>query len=117
MPGNINRGQNRIESRYDMSKSYLFLLIALVSPGFGRTGQEGVLGELALRPESANFHRLTIEDGLPSNYVRDLMQDSRGFMWFGTLDGLARYDGHEFVIYQHDPRDTTTLSNNWIFSL
>ena len=63
------------------------------------------------------FRQLTIEDGLPSNYVRALMQDSRGFMWFGTLDGLARYDGHEMVVYQHDPRDSTTLSNNWIYSL
>ncbi len=35
----------------------------------------------------------------------------------GTIDGLARYDGHEFVVYQHDPRDAATFSNSWICSL
>src|SRR5262245_763910 len=43
------------------------------------------------------FRHLTTDDGLPNNRVEAILQDSRGFMWFGTIDGLARYDGYRFV--------------------
>jgi signal transduction histidine kinase/ligand-binding sensor domain-containing protein len=45
------------------------------------------------------------------------LQDSKGFIWFGTQDGLNRYDGYEFVVYKHDPEDPDTLSNNFIWAL
>jgi ligand-binding sensor domain-containing protein len=61
------------------------------------------------------FERLTIEHGLPHNSVSSILQDSRGFMWFGTRDGFARYDGHSFKIFRHDPTDSTSLSNSWIW--
>ena len=100
-----------------MSIRYSLLFIAFISPVWSQNKSEFSAREFTLRPQNAEYRRLTVADGLPSNYVRALMQDSRGFMWFGTLDGLARYDGHEFVVYQHDPHDSTSLSNNWIFSL
>jgi hypothetical protein len=43
------------------------------------------------------FRHLTISDGLPNNTIHAIHQDSQGFIWFGTDDGLSRYDGYQFV--------------------
>jgi len=53
----------------------------------------------------AHFDKLTTEDGLSQNTVTSILQDTRGFMWFGTEDGLNKYDGHTFTVYRHDPDD------------
>ncbi|NIV35009.1 MAG: hypothetical protein GWN58_37800, partial [Anaerolineae bacterium] len=45
------------------------------------------------------------------------MQDSQGFMWFGTEDGLNRYDGHTFTVYRHDPDDPHSLRDDSIMTL
>ena len=57
---------------------------------------------------------LTKESGLSQNYISSIIQDNRGFMWFGTLDGLNVYDGYNFKIYYSKPDDTTTISCNQI---
>ncbi len=44
------------------------------------------------------FEHLSIENGLSQSIVKAIVQDHAGFMWFGTEDGLNRYDGYEFVI-------------------
>ncbi len=49
--------------------------------------------------------------------VHCIYQDSRGFMWFGRLDGLARYDGYDFVVYQHDPRNPKSIADNSVWAL
>jgi len=67
--------------------------------------------------QNFKFEQLTIEHGLPHNRVMCILQDSRGFMWFGTKDGLARYDGYSFKVYKHDPADSTTISNNIIWAI
>ena len=64
-----------------------------------------------------NFKHININDGLSQNAVFAIMRDSRGFMWFGTKEGLNKYDGYNFVIYQHNPFDSATLSANYITSL
>jgi ligand-binding sensor domain-containing protein len=61
------------------------------------------------------FGHLTVEDGLSSNTVYSILQDSQGFMWFGTSEGLNRYDGHSFKSYRHDPSDSTSISDNFIW--
>ena len=60
------------------------------------------------------FKRISIGDGLSQSSVTCILQDRRGFMWFGTQDGLNRYDGYEFRIYSHDSRDYETISDNYI---
>jgi len=60
------------------------------------------------------FQHLTIEDGLPQNSVLAMLQDSTGFMWFGTETGLARYDGYSFKIFQHEQDNSNSLSHNYI---
>lgn len=66
-----------------------------------------------------NFHfqRLGIDDGLSQSTVLSILQDRKGFMWFGTANGLNRYDGYSLTIYKHNPMDSTSLSNDWIGSL
>jgi ligand-binding sensor domain-containing protein len=63
------------------------------------------------------FNHLTVEDGLSNNKVNTITQDKTGFIWFGTEDGLSRFDGYNFKIYRHDPSDSNTLSNNSIWAL
>ena len=63
------------------------------------------------------FTSLTAEQGLSHNAVRCILQDSQGFMWFGTQDGLNRYDGYTFTIYRHRRSDPNSLSSNVITAL
>ncbi len=66
---------------------------------------------------TASFDHLSVEDGLSQSEVRSIYQDRKGFIWFGTVDGLNRYDGYSFQHFKHDPFDTTSLSNNEVVSL
>ncbi|MCP4403497.1 MAG: response regulator [bacterium] len=60
------------------------------------------------------FDRLSIEHDLSHNEVRAIVQDSRGFLWFGTKNGLNKYDGYHFTVYKHDPLNPSSLSDNEI---
>ena len=60
------------------------------------------------------FDRLSIADGLSENGISCMVQDRRGFLWCGTLDGLNRYSGYDFQIFHHQPFDTATISANRI---
>lgn len=51
----------------------------------------------------------TTRDGLPHNQVSSIAQDSSGFIWIATWDGLSRFDGYEFRNYFHDPNDSTSI--------
>lgn len=63
------------------------------------------------------FHHYTSTEGLSQNNVTCILQDSEGFMWFGTQDGLNKYDGYTFTIYQNISGDTTTISNSQVTAL
>lgn len=71
-------------------------------------------GVFPLRAQSIHFDRLDINDGLSQNTVTSIIQDDKGFMWFGTKDGLCRYDGKSFKTFMHDPRLTAGLGNSLI---
>ncbi|MDR3188010.1 MAG: response regulator [Prevotellaceae bacterium] len=68
-------------------------------------------------PASFRFITYEVKDGLPSNTVRCILQDSYGFMWFGTENGLSRFDGYSFKNFMATPGDSTALGNNYIYSL
>jgi len=63
------------------------------------------------------FERISIEQGLSQSSVLCILQDSKGFMWFGTEDGLNRYDGYSFRVHKHVPEDLNSLSNNIVRSI
>ncbi|NDV46640.1 response regulator [Paludibacter sp. 221] len=64
--------------------------------------------------EQAVFQHYSIDDGLSQNTVMAIMQDSKGFMWFGTWDGLNKFDGYEFTIYKSRPGDHSNIQTNRI---
>ena len=63
------------------------------------------------------FEHLTIADGLPENSVRCILQDHIGYMWFGTQNGLVRYDGYNMKVYQPDPDDSLSISDRQIYAI
>lgn len=72
-----------------------------------------VSGGLALAQEpSLQFEQLTIEDGLSDDTVYSIAQDTTGYLWFGTQNGLNRYDGTKFTVYKNDPFNKSSLSND-----
>lgn len=64
-----------------------------------------------------SFSSYDISDGLSQSVVNCIFQDSRGFIWIGTQNGLNRFDGYNFKVYTYKPGDTTSISNNWIFGI
>jgi PAS domain S-box-containing protein len=61
------------------------------------------------------FERLGLEDGLSQGTVYSILQDSQGFLWVATQDGLNKYDGYTFTVHRHDPADPASLSSNVIY--
>lgn len=64
-----------------------------------------------------HFDRLSMEDGLSQTTVNAIVQDTQGFMWFGTEDGLNRYDGYAFTQYYHDRSNPDALISDFIKDL
>ena len=67
---------------------------------------------LTAQNNDIRFEHLNVDDGLSNNFINSIVQDSIGFMWFATEDGLNKYDGYDFTVYRHDPNDSTSLSEN-----
>lgn len=68
----------------------------------------------AQQPLFVNYQKFDPENGLPQSYVTSIVQDSIGFMWISTLDGLVRYDGNSFQTLKQLSTDTAGLSSNRI---
>jgi signal transduction histidine kinase/ligand-binding sensor domain-containing protein/ActR/RegA family two-component response regulator len=68
-------------------------------------------------PALPQFVTTSVASGLPSSTVYKLAQDRDGFIWMGTLDGLARYDGVSFRVFRNDPADPRSLAGNNITAL
>lgn len=79
-------------------------IVLLVSSLYGQNNQ-------------LKFDRLSVDDGLSDNTVYSIFQDSLGYMWFGTTDGLCNYDGYKFTTYKNDGNNEFSLSQNVITSV
>ena len=70
-----------------------------------------------LHGQAHYFRHYQVENGLSNNTVFSSVQDQDGFMWFGTKDGLNRFDGTTFKVFRNDAEDSFSLGDNFIRSL
>jgi len=68
-------------------------------------------------PEELVFRHLTTSNGLSQSVVNAIAQDQQGYIWFATEDGLNRYDGYSITSYRHDPAQSTSLADSYIWRL
>ncbi len=68
-------------------------------------------------PGPLKFEHLSLQEGLSQSSVYAIAQDSQGFLWFGTQDGLNKYDGYDWTVYRHASDDPDTLSHSVISTL
>jgi len=87
---------------------FLFLLTGLLSflPG-SRSNAAEVINNL-------NFDFYSQENGLSNNQIHCIHQDNKGWMWFGTSQGVCRFDGYKFTVFKNDPEDSTSLKGNLV---
>jgi ligand-binding sensor domain-containing protein/signal transduction histidine kinase len=78
-----------------------------------------LIGCICLNAQDSNlrFRNLSVDDGLSSNTVLAIIQDSKGRMWIGTADGLNLFDGSQFIVYKHFKNDTNSLIDNYISTI
>jgi ligand-binding sensor domain-containing protein/signal transduction histidine kinase len=69
------------------------------------------------QPPTLEFESYDTKKGLSQNQVFAIVQDPKGFIWFGTDEGLNRFDGHEFKIFRHDPANPNSVTDNSIHGL
>ncbi|MBK6965317.1 MAG: hypothetical protein IPH20_15635 [Bacteroidales bacterium] len=63
------------------------------------------------------FSGYSIGNGLSQSVVNCIFQDSRGYIWIGTQNGLNKFNGYNFTVFTSDPGDSASISNNWIYSI
>ena len=66
---------------------------------------------------SVRFETLSLQNGVSLNLTYAILQDSKGYIWFGTMYGLVKYDGRNYTTYRNDPMDSTSISFDDIISL
>lgn len=91
-----------------LMRKYILLLL-LVMPG--------VCQYLTAQSSKYQFTRLGISQGLSHNRVNCIYKDSSGFVWFGTMSGLNRYDGYDFKVWRKTAGDKTTLADDFISNI
>ncbi len=106
-----DRGQRPMDRRLAPGRSahaaaVVALLVALAAPA---------AGQQTARP--MRFAHLAMEQGLSQSSVLCSFQDSVGFVWFGTEDGLNRFDGNGVTVYKHDPGDPRSLPNDFVWAI
>jgi ligand-binding sensor domain-containing protein/two-component sensor histidine kinase len=84
----------------------VFILLSVPQPGF-----------IYSQPNRIQLASLTTEDGLSINSITQIVQDSKGFIWVGTYNGLHRYDGYNFKIFLPDPQNSGSISNHSITAI
>ncbi len=89
-----------------MNKKNVFLVLTVLLFTINGVAQNNI-----------KFNHLIVENGLSQSAVTCIFQDKLGFMWFGTQDGLNRYDGYSFKVFKNISDDSTSLSDNFIFSI
>lgn len=61
--------------------------------------------------------QFTIDDGLPQSFIESIFQDSKGYLWISTQDGISRYNGYEFENFFSNPFDSSTILSNYVIGM
>ncbi len=85
-----------------MNKLFFLIFILLAGTLYTSFAQEN----------NYRIKHITVDQGMTQNNISCILQDSKGFMWFGTLDGLNRYDGYNIVSFRPDTTDHSLISGN-----
>jgi hypothetical protein len=88
-----------------------------VNPQIKLAKVENVANQQDIQETGVRFEHISLEEGLSQSVVTNILQDEKGFLWFGTQDGLNRFDGYEFKIFKFDPEDPFSISHNFIISM
>lgn len=84
-----------------MKKAVTILFLCFLAPWF-------------LAGQPFHFRHYQVEDGLSHNTILSSLQDEKGFLWFGTKDGLNRFDGYTFKVFRNDPGNGNSLGSNFV---
>ncbi len=97
--------------------SLLLLLFNFhIAPSYGL--ETAIVSSKHVEPDfSHQFRRIGFSDGLPSLKINDIYQQSNGYIWISTAEGLSRYDGNEFKHFIHEGEKANSLTNNFISSV
>lgn len=95
----------------------LFLVLMLCGVSWASTGQVARQARHPLEARNLSFTHLTLEHGLSQAGINAIVQDHQGYIWFGTQEGLNRYDGQNVQVFEHDRKNPKSLANDWIWSL
>jgi signal transduction histidine kinase/ligand-binding sensor domain-containing protein/DNA-binding response OmpR family regulator len=78
-----------------------------------------VIGACFIQAQSTNLHFINFssKDGLSSNTINVILKDRLGYMWFGSEDGLSKFDGTRFTVYNHNAADTSTIRSNNVMAI
>ncbi|MDP4174881.1 MAG: two-component regulator propeller domain-containing protein [Bacteroidota bacterium] len=101
-----------------INKPYKFLIITglvcflviLIIPS-------GILSQRKTDQSRLKFERISVDQGLSQSSVFSICQDNKGFLWFGTLEGLNKYDGYNFTIFKANQSSKNSLSSSTIFKI
>lgn len=74
-------------------------------------------GHLGKPPLLGRFTQIGLDEGLSQSTIYTIEQDAQGFMWFGTQEGLNKYDGYSITVFKHNPADSKSIADNSILSL
>lgn len=91
-----------------MKFKYMMLTVLCIGLGFASAHAQVA---------SIRFDHLNGNNGLSQSTISSILQDSKGYMWFGTRNGLNKFDGYSFTVYKTVPTDPHSLSDNWITAI
>ena len=72
---------------------------------------------LLFHADAQEFSSLNVNNGLSNNQVNCIFKDNRGFMWFGTMSGLNRYDGFTCRVFRHSTADTASIADDYVYGI
>src|SRR5436190_10590900 len=98
-----------------MYRTYLLVFLFLIFPYAKKLSAQ--ISQPDVTNKNILFHRLTTEQGLSHDYINCVLQDSNGFLWIGTVNGLCRYDGSRIISFKNDANLPHSISDNNITCL